>query len=304
MALRFLSADILLDIAPPVYHDFLGPTPHRRSTYSSRARRSSLNTRPVAPGLNRDTEEDGGHNSNEHRPGVPDNQTGQEPAAAAENSLTRLLPKGSSTEMLLHYSLSIKIEDLPEQDRGTSAANTTTSFPKTQAPSGVVCVVELGMRQMADMNIMTSQERHSGLMTPTIHDEEEVGEAQFMTILEQQLRRSGETNLSAVDGENSPSDSSSAPASPIRASLRDASRFSQWSYHAAQQRANRRPRGSGSNLPPLQPLQSDGPTQLRARISAADARESESRQSPEDAGHGPAETSMAPSTAQSRNRPW
>lgn len=153
MALRFLSADILLDIAPPVYHDFLGPTPHRRSTYSSRARRSSLNTRPVAPGLNRDTEEDGGHNSNEHRPGVPDNQTGQEPAAAAENSLTRLLPKVSSTEMLLHYSLSIKIEDLPEQDRGTSAANTTTSFPKTQAPSGVVCVVELEMRQMANMNM-------------------------------------------------------------------------------------------------------------------------------------------------------
>lgn len=84
----------------------------------------------MAPSVSRDTEEDGGHNSNEHQPGVLDHQTGQEPAAAAETSPTRPLPKISSTEIVLHYSSSIKIEDLPEQDRGTSAANTTTSLSK------------------------------------------------------------------------------------------------------------------------------------------------------------------------------
>ncbi|PNP41422.1 hypothetical protein TGAMA5MH_06749 [Trichoderma gamsii] len=346
--------------SPPVYHDFLGPPPHRRSTYSSRARRSSLNTRPVAPGLNRDTEEDGGHNSNEHRPGVPDHQTGQEPAAAADNSPTRPLSKTSSTDMLLHYSLSIKVEDLPEQDRECSICynkygielpegirEAPRRLPKCKHVFGDYCLktwlnqsascpycrdklvlrFEHGLdsrRAQAYMTLMrararvsvppeppgppgttTSLERDLGFMPPVIHDEEEVVEAQFVTILEQQLHRSRETDLSAVDGENTPSDSSSAPASPIRASLRDVSRFSQWSSRTTLQRANRRQRGSRSSLPPLQPPpQSDGPSQPSATIPGADAREGESSQSPEDAGRGPAETSMAPSTAQSRNRPW
>lgn len=146
-------------------------------------------------------------------------------------------------------------------------------------------------------------------MAPAMHDEEEAGEFQIVNILEQQLHRSGETDLSAVDSENTPSDSSSAPASPIRASLRDVSRFSQRPSRAAQQRDNRRQRGSRSNLPPLQPLQSDGPTQPSATtgvtMPSADARENESSQGPEGAGHGPAETSMTlATTARNRNRPW
>lgn len=142
-------------------------------------------------------------------------------------------------------------------------------------------------------------------MTPTMHEEEEVGEAQIVTILEQQLHRSGEADLSAVDGENIPSDSSSASASPSRASLRDVSRFSQWPSRAARQRGGRRERGSRSSLPPLQPLQSDGPTQPSAMMPGVDVRENGSSQSPEDAGRGPAETPVAPAaTAQNRNRPW
>ncbi|UKZ66736.1 uncharacterized protein TrAtP1_007908 [Trichoderma atroviride] len=152
----------------------------------------------------------------------------------------------------------------------------------------------------------TSQERHSGLMIPAMHDEEEVGEGHVVAILEQQLHRSAETDLSAFDSENTPSDSSSAPASPVRASLRDVSRFTQWSSsRAAQQLVNRRQRRSRSNLPPVQPLQSDGSTQPSTTMPGADAREHESSQSLGDAGHGSAEISMAPATtAQNRNRPW
>lgn len=95
-----------------------------------------MNTRPTAPGPSRDTEEDGVHDSNEHRPGVLDHQTGQEPAAAAESSFTRSFGKISSMEVLLHYSLSIKIEDLPEKDRGTSAAKTIISLPNPRPTHG------------------------------------------------------------------------------------------------------------------------------------------------------------------------
>lgn len=143
-------------------------------------------------------------------------------------------------------------------------------------------------------------------MATAVHDEEELGDAQIVTIIEQQLHRSAETDLSAFDSENTPSDSSSAPASPVRASLRDVSRFTQWSAsRAAQQLVNRRQRRSRSNLPAVQPLQTDGSTQPSATMPGADAREHESNQSPGDAGHGSAEISMAPATtSQNRNRPW
>lgn len=129
MALRFLNANILLDTAPPLYHDFSGPSPHRRSTHSSRARRSSLNTRPMASGLNRDTEEEGGHNSSAHRLDPVNYRTGQEPAVAVESIPTRPLRKILSMEQILQNSVGVKIEDLPEQDRSKSAANTIFHSP-------------------------------------------------------------------------------------------------------------------------------------------------------------------------------
>ncbi|KAL7900007.1 hypothetical protein HDV64DRAFT_245476 [Trichoderma sp. TUCIM 5745] len=343
---------------PPVHHDYLGP--HRRSNFSSRVRRSPLNTRPTAPSVSRETEEDGGHISNEHQPVVVGHQTGQEPPVATENSPTRPLPKVSSMEIVLHYSSSIKIEDLPEQDRECSICynkygveapegirETPRRLPKCKHVFGDYCLKKWlkqstscpycrdklplqfdhnldSRRAQVYMSLMrararisasaeppgpsgplgSSQERHSRLMTPTMHEEEEVDEAQIVTILEQQLHRSGETDLSAVDGDT-PSDSSSAPASPNRSSLRDVSRFTHRSSRAARQRGGRRERGSRSSLPPLQPLQSDGPSQPSATIPGAVAGENESGQSPEDAGRGPAETPMAPATtAQIRNRPW
>lgn len=139
--------------------------------------------------------------------------------------------------------------------------------------------------------------------------EEEVGETQDVIALESPVHRSGDSDASTLDGENTASASSSASASPVRVPPRDASRFTQWSSRAAQQRGaqergHRRRRVSRSNLSPLQPLQSDGPTQSSAMILGANTGENESSQSPADAGRRVAETSMAPATTQNRNRPW
>jgi hypothetical protein len=147
VTLRFVSANILLDTAPPLHHDFTGPPPHRRSTFSSRARRSSLNTRPNPPGLSRDADIEAIHNSNGHLLGY---RTTQEPAEAAENGLARPLPKILSMELVEHYSLSIKIEDLPDQDRGESAANTFISPQISGSPMWYMRC-EIGMRQMANI---------------------------------------------------------------------------------------------------------------------------------------------------------
>ncbi|KAL6887913.1 hypothetical protein GGI43DRAFT_426042 [Trichoderma evansii] len=111
--------------APPLYHELSGLSglsPHRRSAHS-RARRSSLNTRLTASDLSRDTEEEGVHNSNDHRPDPMNYRTGQEPAAAVENTPARPIQtsrgaeKNVPTKIALRLLQSVKIEDLPEKDR-------------------------------------------------------------------------------------------------------------------------------------------------------------------------------------------
>lgn len=149
-----------------------------------------------------------------------------------------------------------------------------------------------------------------------MREEEEVGETPDVILLDPPLYRSGDSDSSTPDGEgttsasSSSSASSSASTSPVRIPPRDVSRSTQWSSRATQQRGTqergyRRQRVSRNNLSPLQALQSDGQTQSSATIPSANTREDESSQSPTDAGHQVAETSIAPATtAHNRNRPW
>lgn len=82
-----------------------------------------MNTRLTASDLSRDTDEGGGHNSNDHRPEPINNRMGQEPAAAVENiparpiQIARSAEKNSPTRIALRFLQSVKIEDLAEKDR-------------------------------------------------------------------------------------------------------------------------------------------------------------------------------------------
>ncbi|KAK6449838.1 hypothetical protein FP744_10006088 [Trichoderma asperellum] len=172
------------------------------------------------------------------------------------------------------------------------------------------------MRARAQLPPGSSEEFYFRLMSSTMREEEEVGETPDVILLDPPLYRSGDSDSSTPDGEgttsasSSSSASSSASTSPVRIPPRDVSRSTQWSSRATQQRGTqergyRRQRVSRNNLSPLQALQSDGQTQSSATIPSANTREDESSQSPTDAGHQVAETSIAPATtAHNRNRPW
>ncbi|KAM0260483.1 hypothetical protein ACHAQJ_002715 [Trichoderma viride] len=109
--------------ALPHHHDLPGMPPHRRSAHS-RARRS-LNTRLTVPDLSRDAEEEGIHDSSDHRPGPMDYQTSQGPMDVVDNTPARPMQvsRGTMSEKKMHSKFalrlleSIKIEDLPEKER-------------------------------------------------------------------------------------------------------------------------------------------------------------------------------------------
>lgn len=86
-----------------------------------------MNTRLTASDVSRDTEEEGVHNSNDHRPDPMNYRTGQEPAAAVENiparpiQTSRGAEKNAPTKISLRLLQSVKIEDLPEKERSKFA---------------------------------------------------------------------------------------------------------------------------------------------------------------------------------------